>query len=80
VNVGYDDFIYLFGVVKLEQSGTDIIKLDGKYRNVEVFEGIPVFKDPKILMPGYDNGPPRRAFAYSYPNQGTYNFRRTCFI
>lgn len=78
MNIGYEDFIFLFGVVRLVRSGQDIIKMNGKYQDVEVYEGVPTFKPNSlnILLPGYDNGPPKLAFAYSFLNQGiSYGFK-----
>ncbi|KAI6184441.1 hypothetical protein M3Y97_00596400 [Aphelenchoides bicaudatus] len=74
LEIGYEAFIYLFGVVLLSKSDrNDIIKVHDKYEVVEVFEGVPRFNysDLHLIMPGYDNGLPKFAFAYSLPKQGS---------
>ncbi|KAI6218263.1 hypothetical protein M3Y95_01171500 [Aphelenchoides besseyi] len=71
--IGYEDFIRLFGVVGLTKSDKDTVKLNGKYEQVELYEGTPVLNltaTELLELPGYENGKPRLAFGFGFPNLG----------
>lgn len=46
--------------------------MNGKFYDVDVFEGVPRFNLTKEPIPliGYASGNPYLAFAYSFPDQG----------
>lgn len=72
--ITYESFIWSFGVIGLQKTGNDSVKMDNRddFERVEAFEGVPIFNhtDRYHGMPGYDNGDPKIAFAYSFPKKG----------
>jgi len=72
MHIGYNIFMKRFGLDGLVWSNNDTVEMNGKFVNVEVFQGTPDFKtfSHYTPLPGYDNGRPRLAFAYAFPKRG----------